>query len=264
MINRESILSWNEQAPWKNHEKVEQDLLICRSLVAIYSDEFLASQLAFRGGTALHKLYLSPQPRYSEDIDLVQIHPGPIKDILFRLGEVLSFMPNKVTKPKRYNNTMLFRMESEIPPTVPIRLKVEINCYEHFDVLGLVKNPFSVENSWFTGQAELTTYKLTELLGTKMRALYQRRKGRDLFDLYVGLTQGQYDADEIIQCYNRYMAFVVENPPTYKQFVNNMEAKLNDEEFLGDTMGLLRAELSFDPLTAYQVVKETLIDRLQK
>lgn len=95
-------------------------------------------------------------------------------------------------------------------------------------------------------------------------AMYQRRKGRDLFDLYAGLTHGQYDADEIIQCYNRYMAFVVENPPTYKQFVNNMEAKLNDEEFLGDTMGLLRPELSFDPTAAYQIVKETLIDRLQK
>lgn len=256
-------MEWKEQVPWKDSAKVEQDLLICRCLVAIYSDEFLASQLAFRGGTALHKLYLSPQPRYSEDIDLVQIHPWPIKDILFRLGEVLSFMPNKVTKPKRYNNTMLFRMESEIPPTVPIRLKVEINCYEHFDVLGLVKKPFSVENSWFTGQAELTTYQFNELLGTKMRALYQRRKGRDLFDLYVGLTKGQFDADEIIQCYNRYMAFTVENLPTYKQFVNNMEAKMTDEEFLGDTMGLLRPEMSFEPLSSYQLVKESLIDRLQ-
>ena len=263
MINRESILSWNEQVPWETHAKVEQDLLICRCLVAIYSDEFLASQLAFRGGTALHKLYLSPQPRYSEDIDLVQIHPGHIKDILYRLGEVLDFMPNKVTKPKRYNNTMLFRMESEIPPTVPIRLKVEINCYEHFDVLGLVKKPFSVENSWFTGQAELTTYKLNELLGTKLRALYQRKKGRDLFDLYVGLTEGHCDADEIVQCYKRYIAFVVEKPPTYKQFVNNMETKMADLEFLGDTTGLLRSEMAYDPVAAYQLVKEMLIDRLQ-
>ena len=263
MIDRTAITQWSRQMPWDSVAQVEQDLLICRCLVAIYSDEFLASQLAFRGGTALHKLYLLPQPRYSEDIDLVQIHPGPIKDILFRLGEVLSFMPNKVTKPKRYNNTMLFRMESEIPPTVPIRLKVEINCYEHFDVLGLVKKPFSVENSWFTGQAELTTYQFNELLGTKMRALYQRRKGRDLFDLYVGLTKGQFDPDEIIQCYNRYMAFTVENLPTYKQFVNNMEAKMTDEEFLGDTMGLLRPEMSFEPLASYRLVKETLIDRLQ-
>ena len=42
------------------------------------------------------------------------------------------------------------------------------------------------------------------------------------------------------------MAFTVENPPTYKQFVNNIESKLNDEEFLGDTLGLLCSELSFD------------------
>ena len=83
MIDRTAITQWRKQKPWDSIAQVEQDLLICRCLVAIYSDEFLASQLAFRGGTALHKLYLSPQPRYSEDIDLVQIHPGPIKDILY-------------------------------------------------------------------------------------------------------------------------------------------------------------------------------------
>ena len=66
--------------------------------VSIFSDEFLSSQLAFRGGTALHKLYLSPQPRYSEDIDLVQITPGPIKPIMYRLGEVLDWLPDRVTK----------------------------------------------------------------------------------------------------------------------------------------------------------------------
>lgn len=74
----------------------------------IFSDEFLASELAFRGGTALHKLYLAPQPRYSEDIDLVQINPGPIKPILFRLGEVLSYLPNKVIKPKRFKVEMWY------------------------------------------------------------------------------------------------------------------------------------------------------------
>lgn len=70
MIQREAILEWNEFLPWQDKAMVEQDLIISRALIAIYSDEFLASQLAFRGGTALHKLYLSPQPRYSEDIDL--------------------------------------------------------------------------------------------------------------------------------------------------------------------------------------------------
>ena len=98
MINRTAITQWNKIVPWNDNAQVEQDLIISRALVAIFSDEFLASQLAFRGGTALHKLYLTPQPRYSEDIDLVQITPGPIKPIMFRLGEVFDFLPDRVTK----------------------------------------------------------------------------------------------------------------------------------------------------------------------
>ena len=199
MINRAAIMQWRTHVPWNANEQVEQDLIISRALVAIFSDDFLASKLAFRGGTALHKLYLSPQPRYSEDIDLVQIDAEPIKSTMYRLGEVLNFLPDRVTKQKRFNNTMLFRMESEIPPTVQIRLKVEINCFEHFNELGLVKIPFSVDNSWFTGQCELTTYRLNELLGTKLRALYQRKKGRDLFDLYKALTLQEVNPDEIIR-----------------------------------------------------------------
>ena len=264
MINRTSILQWNKSVPWSDSAQVEQDLIICRALVAIYSDDFLASQLAFRGGTALHKLYLSPQPRYSEDIDLVQISPGPIKPVMFRLGEVLSFLPDRVTKQKRYNNTMLFRMESEIPPRVPLRLKIEINCFEHFNELGLVKVPFEMDNSWFSGKCLITTYSLNELLGTKLRALYQRKKGRDLFDLYVALTEASVNIDEVIRCYRRYMSFAVQPPPTYKQFINNMKEKMSDADFLGDTRNLVRPGREFDPVSAYELVRSRLIDRLQK
>lgn len=264
MINRASIVQWRSQAPWNNNEQVEQDLIICRALTAIFSDEFLSSQLAFRGGTALHKLYLTPQSRYSEDIDLVQINAGPIKPILKRLGEVLDFMPDKVVKQKRYNNTLLFRMESEIPPVVPIRLKVEINCFEHFNELGLLKVPFSVENSWFTGSCKLTTYHLEELLGTKLRALYQRKKGRDLFDLYKAINDKNIDMELLLQCYYRYMSFSVTKAPTYKQFVLNMEDKMKDPEFLGDMDNLLHPDETFDIREAYQVIKEEIIEKLAK
>lgn len=263
MVDMTSIRAWNELFPWKDKAMVEQDLIISRALVAIFSDEFLASQLAFRGGTALHKLYLSPQPRYSEDIDLVQINAGPIKPIMYRLGEVLDFLPNRVTKQKRYNNTMLFRLESEIPPVVPIRLKIEINCFEHFNELGLVKIPFEIKNSWFSGKCEITTYKLNELLGTKLRALYQRRKGRDLFDIFVALTNADVNPDDILRCYHRYIGFSVAQPPTKKQFLLNMEEKMTDTEFLGDTSMLLRPKLNFDVETAYNLVKKELLDRLK-
>ena len=260
MIDRASIMAWNEFVPWTDFAMVEQDLIISRALVDIFSDDFLREQLAFRGGTALHKLYLSPQIRYSEDIDLVQINPGPIKPILFRLGEVLSWMPDKVIKPKRHNNTMLFRMESEIPPVQPIRLKVEINCKEHFSVMGFHKVPFEVNNKWFSGRCEITTYALDELIGTKLRALYQRKKGRDLFDMQVALDHGNINIEKTLECYSKYMDFVVEKAPTYKQFVQNMELKLQDPEFLDDTDILLRADADkFDPQRAYAMVKESFI-----
>ena len=78
MIQRNAIIEWREIAPWKELRFVEQDLIISRALIAIFQDEYLRSKLAFRGGTALYKLFLTQPLRYSEDIDFVQINAEPI------------------------------------------------------------------------------------------------------------------------------------------------------------------------------------------
>ena len=65
MVPKEAIMEWKEFLPWQRDEMVEQDLIICRSLVALFQDEYLSEHLTFRGGTTLHKLYLQPQQRYS-------------------------------------------------------------------------------------------------------------------------------------------------------------------------------------------------------
>lgn len=70
MIPQRYLEEWKEFAPWPSYAQIEQDLVIARTLVEIFSDDLLKNSLAFRGGTALHKLYLSPQVRYSEDIAL--------------------------------------------------------------------------------------------------------------------------------------------------------------------------------------------------
>lgn len=266
MIPENAIREWNEVVPWTYSEQVEQDLLICRALTEIYKDEYLASHLAFRGGTAIHKLFLSPQPRYSEDIDLVQIKSEPIKETYDHIREALSFLGEPKVKQKKNNNTLIFRMESEIPPIVPIHLKVEINCKEHFNVLPMHKVPFFVSNKWYKGECNILTYQLDELVGTKLRALYQRRKGRDLYDLYKVLTNSKHkiDIDNVLKCYNKYMEFVVEHIPTYKEFIINIEDKMQDEEFLGDTQQLLRQGENFNPQEGYEVVRSLLIDKLQK
>ena len=264
MIPEFAVNEWSTISPWRENVQVEQDLLICRALVEIYKDEYLASHLAFRGGTALHKLYMHPQPRYSEDIDLVQINAEPIKETYIHLRQALAFLGEPVVKQKRHNNTLLFRLQSDGLPSMPIHIKVEINCKEHFSVLPLVKVPFKVESMWYKGEAELLTYQLDELIDTKMRALYQRRKGRDLFDLYKALTTADLNIDNVLQAYNAYMDFVVEHKPTYKEFIINMADKMQDADFLGDTESMLRFGDTFDPQAAYEQVREKLIDRLQK
>lgn len=203
-----------------------------------------------------------PQPRYSEGIDLVQIHSGPIKPIMYRLGEVLDWLPNRSTAQKKHSNKMFFRFESEIPPVQQLRLKIEINCFEHFNVLGLVKMPFVVTNSWFSGEALLTTYRLEELLGTKLRALFQRKKGRDLFDIYRGLTTYNPNASQILECYQRYMEFVIDKMPSYKEYAQNIQEKMSDNEFLTDVVPLMHPEVLFNPIEAYPQVHDTLIDRM--
>lgn len=263
MIPQSYILEWSQHVPWKSNEQVEQDLVICRALVEIFSDEWLASKLAFRGGTALHKLYLHPPQRYSEDIDLVQISAEPFGPIIDRIRERLLFLGEPQRKQKANNNTLYYRYESEFPPVHRLRLKVETNCREHFTILGLEKIPFNVESSYFDGKCGLTTYRLEELLGTKLRALYQRSKGRDLYDLYTALNlRPTLDIINLMECYHRYMDFSVDHPPSQREYILNLEAKMKDAYFLGDTKALLRPETSYDQNEAYDLIRKELIERM--
>lgn len=58
------------------------------------------------------------------------------------------------------------------------------------------------------------------------------------------------------------MEFVVERAPSYKEFVLNMNGKMNDSEFITDVAPLLHPEIHFDPTEAYRSVYDNLIDRL--
>ncbi len=165
MIPRRYIDEWKEHAPWTEDSQVEQDLIMERALIVLFSDPFLKDRLAFRGGTALHKIFLKPQVRYSEDIDLVQIRPEPISDTLTAIRKQMNFLGKPSVKQKSNNNTVVFRFKSEVPPIIKLRIKIEINCREHFSVLGYSTIEHQIDNSWFSGSCHIITYELEELLG---------------------------------------------------------------------------------------------------
>jgi len=256
MIPQDFISEWKKAAPWIQNDHVEQDLIICRALVEIFSHPVLAENLAFRGGTALFKLHLPPV-RYSEDIDLVQVHPGPI-------GAVMSALQEKLNPwlgiPKRKQGegrvTLTYRVTSE--EGAPLKLKVEINSREHFTVLGFEKRDFAVDSRWFSGSASILTYPLDELLGTKVRALYQRKKGRDLFDLWTAFAAAKAQPERVIDCFLRYM----ENEGrrvSRAEFERNLLAKLDDPRFIADIEPLVVADSGFDLPRAAEFVLNQLV-----
>lgn len=267
MIPRAYITAWRRTAPWSTDAQVEQDLALSRALVEIYSDPVLNTQVAFRGGTALHKLFLRPAFRYSEDIDLVQVDAGAIGPVITALRARLDPW---LGEPRRNQSegrmTLIYRFESEIPPITPLRLKVEVNTREHFAVLGFTKRDVVVDNPWFSARAQALTYPLEELLGTKLRAFYQRKKGRDLFDLSVALAQHpDLDRERVIECFQRYMEHTGSRV-SRAEFEANLADKMADPVFHGDIEPLLALTEAvggaFDAVQAAEAVMAQLIAKL--
>lgn len=208
MIPSQNIVAWSQIAPWAEQRQVEQDLIISRALVEIFSDPFLASELRFRGGTALNKIHFPEPLRYSEDIDLVRTSAGPIGPILDRLRALLepwlgaaNFAQSQIAPKFR------FRVDAEDGGEARIRLKLEINTREIESYDPLLEAPFAVENPWFAGATTIPTFSNEEMLATKFRALLQRDKGRDLYDLAHGLDVFEsLDCSRVVELFGQYLA----------------------------------------------------------
>ena len=268
MIPEQNIVAWGNVVPWADQRQVEQDLIISRALVEIFSDPMLRGALRIRGGTALNKLH-SPAPmRYSEDIDLVRTSTGPIGQILDRLRVVLepwlgrAQFDRSAVAPK-----FRFRVDAEDGSGVPIRLKIEINIgeIEAFDEPAAL--PLEVANPWFSGEADIPTFSREEMMATKLRALLQRNKGRDLYDLAHALEVFEgLDADRIVEmfgCYLDLSGLAISRA----QAQERMFAKLAQPRLLLDIRPLLpaaQAEALSDVSVAesFRSVFTTLVDRL--
>jgi predicted nucleotidyltransferase component of viral defense system len=240
MIPTQNIVAWSKVAPWAEPRQVEQDLIIARALVQIFSDSFLRDELRFRGGTALNKLHFPKPLRYSEDIDLTRTKEGASKPIWDRVHDLLDpwlgdpeYFRSQVAPALRYT------VQAE-DGSGTIRLKIEINEVEtmNFDPPRLL--PFVVDNPWFSGAADIPTLSTEELLSTKIRALLQRNKGRDLVDLAHALDVFRtLDAQRTVDLFVEY---VKQQPIPRWEAEKRMFKKLERRGFLVDVHPLLTAE----------------------
>lgn len=235
MIPAAHITHWAAGAPWPTRQQVEQDLILSRLIVEFARHPLLSDALAFRGGTCLHKLHLPTALRYSEDLDYVRTTAGPVGDIVDAIRDTTSRvgLTERTRKLNHGMATYVCRADAEDGGT--IRIKVETNIEEITPHLDRLKLPYAVASPWFDGAADVSTFALDELLATKLRALYQRRKGRDLFDLWHTLVALDPDDARIVAGLHHYMS---DDAFTFPQLAQNLAAKLNDPDFTEDLLGL--------------------------
>lgn len=254
MIPRAHITQWGVEHPWQNERQIEQDLLLSQAMIEIANDSLLGSELVLRGGTAFHKLFLPEPLRYSEDLDYVRTTEGGIGEIMKRLTGLGTQLGYDVrTKMGKYPKVLWrFRFADETPG----KIKIEINTFERSPMLPLQDAHHQVENAYYDGEALISTFQPEELVATKIRAIYQRKKGRDLYDLWLALTVLRLDPMKIASAFPAYRPENVSK----EMLIENLAAKLKDKDFCTDTEGMVRTgSLPYDPQEAGAMIRERIL-----
>jgi predicted nucleotidyltransferase component of viral defense system len=263
----QDVLAHQAVVPWPELYQVEQDLLLSLAMRAIFDDTFLSGQVAMRGGTVLHKVHLAPAARYSEDIDLVVVGKRPeghIRKALMRvlrpvLGKeksstwaALRLAVRNAAKPSRILRCA-YKVPSVAAPERVLSVEVETNVSQRLPKYALQRLPFEFNFRGKRLQSTLVSYDINEMLGTKMRALFQRRRGRDLFDLYWAFTTQSalpVSVEDVVSAFQHYIQEEDTRVPR-AEFVAHLRNCIDDRAGFGtDMIPLLRKGLHYDPREA--------------
>ena len=262
MIPQAAITAWGTSRPWPSFDAIEQDLLLARAIVEVYRHPLLSDELAFRGGTCLHQIHLAQPRRYSEDLDFVRVSNtsiGPVYDALRDVAATMG-ITDVQTVSGRYPK-MRWRAPATSDPQALLRIKIEMNTFETSPARVHVRIPFAVESpAYFTGNADVLTFDPAELVATKLRALHQRKKGRDLFDLWLALTEMHVDPVDILAAFTPYRP---DSRYTSGTAIETFRGHLADAAFRGD-LNLLVSSWpdGYDIDLAGQLIIDELLSKL--
>jgi len=245
MITEREVRVWADEQGLANLALAEQDCRLVRTLETIYADAFLAPRLGIKGGTALNKLYLKRTPRLSVDLDFN--HLGSKQEVLRERREICERLTKllqaqdpsyNVGCKRRYEQTTL-TVKYRAVTGVRAHLKVEVSHVERFPILeGLTLRLEAPDTSF-----KVTSYKLEELVATKLRALFERLKGRDVYDLYYAAQLRQdWVAVRKLFLYYFYRSRKVFNPKVY---FKNISEKYQAGRYVDDVSAFIRPDSSF-------------------
>ena len=262
------IRVWADEIGTGDPVLAELDLRLVLLLRAIGRSP-IHERLSFKGGTALNKMYFSNAARLSVDLDFNAIGS---EDVVFRSARALragliAIGETEGLRLRRHQRDamgdyFLFGYASTIDE-IERTIKVEISIVERFSVLGYERRPLAVP--WHLVPSDdspclLQTEPLIELLATKVRALHQRRKGRDLFDLFqaVPVVDNKPALRKLVLFY-----FACRRVPfNHHLFFQTLDQKLNDRRFRDDLFPFLRQGSGFSWDDASGKVRDWLAEVL--
>lgn len=278
-LTRQDVLAHQHVVPWPELYQIEQDLLLSLVMRAIFSDEFLRTQIAVRGGTVLHKVHLAPAARYSEDIDLVVVGDRPEEHVRKALMRVLrpilgreqswawTYLKLAVRNATQKSRILrcIYKMPSVVEPGRTLTIEVETNVTERTPHIELMHPSFEFTFREQALSTPLISFHLNEMLATKMRALFQRRKGRDLFDLQRAISRGNPEVlsiDTVVAAFQHYMHVEKTRVPR-SEFIDHLRDCLRDRTgFCADLNGLLRTGEEWDADAAGTFIEQLVLARL--
>jgi len=178
---------------------IEKDYVIGWILWGIGSDPELSAYWAFKGGTSLKKCYYIETWRFSEDLDFT-VMPGGlykpedieplIKHVLERVydesGIDFSIKPPifKYTEKYFYTEGNIYYRGPRNART-PDRIKLDISGAEKIarpTILRDISHPYSDS---LPAPAQVRCYAFEEIFAEKLRAMGERGRPRDLYDIVL-------------------------------------------------------------------------------
>jgi predicted nucleotidyltransferase component of viral defense system len=260
-LTSHTLRTWADDQQIPDLTLAELDLRLTHALAAIFSDPFLRERLCLKGGTALNKLFFPAVNRLSVDLDFNAV--GPKAQVLAERAQMATQVMTLLTAQdadyelthdyRRYEQSTIQACYMPVTGGPRQHFKLEVSFIERVPILGQVEKPLALPATQST--VAIRTYRLEELAATKLRALYGRRKGRDIYDL---ARIGAFDLDEpVLRKLTLYYFYHAKMVFHYPAFCANVAEKLRYRGFADDVRGLIRTGQQFD----WQQASQAVLDR---
>ena len=214
-----------------------------------------------KGGTSLNKIYLGKTQRFSEDIDF---------DIFFKddrsKNEKIDFLKNNIISSliDSYEISKAYKRGNVIHFTCKFKNEINMddNVFLEFNIVEKMIGSSKVTNASSTilplTVEKIPVYSFHTLLAQKLKALYERNEGKDIYDIYSGLNVTK-ETSTIIKILKDILNLT---RIQYDDFKETVTEKLQDEQKMKILHGSANPYIPKNLRIKWDVAASEVLDRI--